>query len=76
MEYTLEDYAETMSTNVEAPYHLCQLCYPLLKASANGSIVFLSSIAGIIAIPKVTVYAASKGEHHYSNYPNNILIIQ
>jgi Tropinone reductase 1 len=29
-EYTAEDYAFLMSTNLESAYHLCQLAYPLL----------------------------------------------
>ncbi|XP_048236032.1 tropinone reductase homolog isoform X2 [Ricinus communis] len=61
VDYTLEDYSSIMSTNLESPYHLCQLAYPLLKASGNGSIVFLSSVAGFIALPLISVYAATKG---------------
>ncbi|EEF26603.1 tropinone reductase, putative [Ricinus communis] len=50
-----------MSTNFEAPYHLSQLAHPLLKASGNGSIVFISSVAGVVALPMISVYAATKG---------------
>lgn len=57
-----EDFSYTMGTNFESPYHLCQLSHPLLKASGNGSIVFISSIAGVVALPAVSVYAASKGK--------------
>lgn len=59
--YTLEDYSTIMSTNLESPYHLCQLAHPLLKASGNGSIVFVSSVAGVVALPMLSIYAASKG---------------
>ncbi|XP_038697370.1 tropinone reductase homolog isoform X2 [Tripterygium wilfordii] len=59
--YTQEDYAMMMGSNVESPLHFCQLAYPLLKASGNASIVFISSIGGIIALPKTSVYAATKG---------------
>ncbi|KDP35675.1 hypothetical protein JCGZ_09113 [Jatropha curcas] len=61
VDYTIEDYSSIMSTNLESPYHLCQLAYPLLKESGNGSIVFLSSIAGFVALPLISVYAATKG---------------
>ncbi|XVF76669.1 hypothetical protein PTKIN_Ptkin13bG0285400 [Pterospermum kingtungense] len=61
VEHTLEDYTTLMSTNVEAPYHLCQLAHPYLKASGNGSIVFISSVAGSVALPRLSAYAASKG---------------
>jgi len=61
IEHTFEDYSTIMSTNIESPYHLCQLAHPLLKASGVASIVFISSVAGVIALPYVSGYAASKG---------------
>ncbi|KAL7248381.1 hypothetical protein ACSBR2_003157 [Camellia fascicularis] len=60
-ETTAEDFSKIMRTDVESPYHLCQLAYPLLKASGYGSIVFISSVAGVTALPAVSVYAAAKG---------------
>lgn len=59
--YTAEDFSFLMSTNFESAYHLCQLSHPLLKASEKGSIVFISSVAGVVAIFSGTIYAASKG---------------
>ncbi|MBA0579562.1 hypothetical protein Gorai_021815 [Gossypium raimondii] len=51
-----------MSTNVEAPYHLSQLSYPFLKASGNGSIVFISSVADVSQnAAKITMVAALPG---------------
>lgn len=61
--YTAEDYSYLMGTNFESPHHLSQLAHPLLKASGCGSIVFISSVAGVTALPALSVYAASKGEH-------------
>ncbi|TXG58661.1 hypothetical protein EZV62_016490 [Acer yangbiense] len=58
---TVEDISTVMSTNFESGYHLCQLSHPLLKASGNGSIVFVSSVAGIVSLPFLSIYAASKG---------------
>ncbi|XAR68916.1 hypothetical protein NMG60_11000330 [Bertholletia excelsa] len=60
-EVTAEDYSNLMRTNVESPYHLCQLAHPLLKASGAGSIVFISSVAGLTALPAISAYAATKG---------------
>ncbi|KAI7980052.1 hypothetical protein LOK49_Contig207G00001 [Camellia lanceoleosa] len=60
-EFTVEDYNIVMGTNFEASYHLCQLAHPLLKASGKGSIVFNSSVAGVISLPRISIYAASKG---------------
>ncbi|KAI3821789.1 hypothetical protein L1987_09361 [Smallanthus sonchifolius] len=59
--HTLENYEFIMRTNVESPYHLTQLAHPLLKASGNASIVFISSVAGVTGLPSISVYAASKG---------------
>ncbi|PWA99501.1 tropinone reductase [Artemisia annua] len=41
-------------------YHICQLAHPLLKASGNGSIVFISSVAGLVHASS-SVYGATKG---------------
>ncbi|KAH7514488.1 hypothetical protein FEM48_Zijuj11G0094800 [Ziziphus jujuba var. spinosa] len=60
-EYTHEHFSAIMRDNVECPYHLSQLLHPLLKASGAGNIVFVSSISGVIALPKASIYAASKG---------------
>ncbi|PIN06424.1 Reductase [Handroanthus impetiginosus] len=61
MEHTEEDILNIMGTNLESPYHLCQTAYPLLKASGKGNIVFISSVAGKLALPGLAIYAASKG---------------
>ncbi|KAL1804737.1 hypothetical protein ACET3Z_027805 [Daucus carota] len=50
-----------MSINFEAPYHLSQLAQPLLKASEGGNIVFISSVAGLVAFPGKSIYSSSKG---------------
>ncbi|KAL1805267.1 hypothetical protein ACET3Z_028335 [Daucus carota] len=58
---TAEDIYNILSINLEAPYHLCQLAQPLLKASGVGNIVFISSVAGLVALPSISIYASSKG---------------
>ncbi|KAG8376940.1 hypothetical protein BUALT_Bualt09G0116300 [Buddleja alternifolia] len=60
-DHTAEDYSRIMETNIESPYHICQMAYPLLKASGLGNIVFISSVAGGMALPAISAYAASKG---------------
>ena len=45
--------------NVFAPLRLVQLAGPMLEAS-RGTIVMLSSIAGVVAAPRYGAYAASK----------------
>ncbi|KAJ9684335.1 hypothetical protein PVL29_016693 [Vitis rotundifolia] len=49
-----------MTTNLESAYHLCQLAHPLLKASGAGSIVFVSSVAGVVSLGTGSIYAATK----------------
>ncbi|KAF5189096.1 Tropinone reductase [Thalictrum thalictroides] len=58
---TADDYSTLMATNVESVFHLSQLAYPLLKASGNGSIVFISSVGGVVAHENTTIYGATKG---------------
>ena len=60
-EFSAEDYSFLMATNLESAYHLCQLAHPLLKASGLGSIVFISSVCGLVAVFSGTLYAMTKG---------------
>ncbi|KAF8776428.1 hypothetical protein HU200_003509 [Digitaria exilis] len=67
-EYSADEYSFIMATNLESSYHLCQLTHPLLKASGSasilsgsGSIIFISSIAGVVAIFSGSIYAMTKG---------------
>ncbi|KAM3359619.1 hypothetical protein P3S68_019330 [Capsicum galapagoense] len=59
---TSADCSLMMGTNFEALCHLCQLAYPFLKSSGKARIVFISSISGIMAIPLVSLYPATKGK--------------
>lgn len=61
MEYTAEEFSTMMATNFESAYHLCQLAHPLLKASGSGSIVFVSSVGGMVSLKNMSVYGATKG---------------
>uniref|UniRef100_A0A7N0ZZB0 Uncharacterized protein n=1 Tax=Kalanchoe fedtschenkoi TaxID=63787 RepID=A0A7N0ZZB0_KALFE len=56
-EYTKEELSKVMVTNFESAYHFCQLAHPLLKASGSGSIVFLSSVAGVVSAGAVNQLA-------------------
>ncbi|WP_033294001.1 SDR family NAD(P)-dependent oxidoreductase [Amycolatopsis jejuensis] len=46
-------------TNLRAPYVLTQAALPHLRG--GGSVVFLSSIAGLVACPQATAYGTVKG---------------
>lgn len=56
--YTDEEYAHVLCTNFTATYSLCQQLKPLLTPSA--SVVFNSSVAGVVAISSGSIYAATK----------------
>ena len=68
LDYSLDEFSTMINTNVQSPFRLTQLAHPLLKASGNGSIVFVSSIAGVTALPKLSAYAASKGKFIFMMY--------
>ncbi|KAL7600290.1 hypothetical protein Lser_V15G24373 [Lactuca serriola] len=59
-EFTPEEYSMLMATNLESSYHMSQLSHPLLKASGDGSIVFISSVAGLVHVGVGSVYSATK----------------
>ncbi|XP_065617439.1 tropinone reductase homolog At5g06060-like [Quercus suber] len=61
VDYTAEEFSTVMTINLESAYHLCQLAHLLLKASGVGSIVCISSIAGVVALNVGSIYGASKG---------------
>uniref|UniRef100_A0A3P6CF68 3-oxoacyl-[acyl-carrier-protein] reductase n=1 Tax=Brassica campestris TaxID=3711 RepID=A0A3P6CF68_BRACM len=61
IEYGADDFAFHISTNLESAYHICQLSHPLLKASGYGSIVFLSSVAGVVFTSGGSIYSLTKG---------------
>ncbi|KAM0862404.1 hypothetical protein ACQ4PT_045289 [Festuca glaucescens] len=60
-EYSADDYSFIMGTNLESAYHLCQLAHPLLKASGSASIVFISSVSGVVAVSSGSIYCMTKG---------------
>ncbi|KAK6234912.1 hypothetical protein SCA6_010249 [Theobroma cacao] len=68
-DFTAEDFSFIMGTNFESAYNLCQLAYPLLKASGAGSIVFLSSVSGVVSVSFGSLYGATKGAmNHLAKY--------
>ncbi|KAH0886413.1 hypothetical protein HID58_062509, partial [Brassica napus] len=60
-EYGADDFAFHISTNLEPAYHFSQLSHLLLKASGYGSIVFMSSIAGVVSMSGGSIYGITKG---------------
>ncbi|KAI3956663.1 hypothetical protein MKX01_027944 [Papaver californicum] len=61
VDYTVEDHTRTFATTFDSGYWLSIRAHPLLKASGWGSIVFISSVAGVVALPLLSNYSACKG---------------
>ena len=55
-----EDWENTLHTDVNSHFYFTKRAIPLIKKSKNGSIVNISSTAGILGFPLRSPYAASK----------------
>ncbi len=55
-----DDWQRCFSINVDSIFHGCQKALPLMREHAPGSIVNISSIAGLIASDTMPAYNASK----------------
>jgi tropinone reductase I len=58
--YSDEEYETIMDTNLKSCFDMCRLAYPLLKKSAQGNIVNISSVAGMTSLRTGSPYAMSK----------------
>jgi Tropinone reductase 1 len=59
-EYSAEEVDFLMNTNLLSAYHLCQLAFPLLKASGGGNVINVSSVAGLVHVRSGSVYGMTK----------------
>ncbi|MEM1196547.1 MAG: SDR family oxidoreductase [Pseudomonadota bacterium] len=57
---TIEDWQRCFDINVTSIVHGCQKALPLMREHAPGSIINISSIAGLIASDTMPAYNASK----------------
>ena len=55
-----KDWENTLHVNVNSHFYFTKKSIPLLKKSKNGSIINISSTAGILGFPLRSTYAASK----------------
>jgi len=58
---SLEEFRWMQRINVDGPFLGCKYGIPYLRASGGGSIINLSSVAGLVAAPPMTGYSATKG---------------
>lgn len=60
-EATLEDWHRVMGVNADGVFLGCQQAVRAMKRNPGGSIINMSSIAGIVGAPQLAAYCASKG---------------
>jgi 3-oxoacyl-[acyl-carrier protein] reductase len=58
---TAHDFTSIYAVNVVGPFQMIRAAAPALKASDHGSVVNVSSVAGIAGVGSSVAYAASKG---------------
>lgn len=54
------EFIAQMTVNYEAPMDLIRLCLPHMRARRAGRIVNVSSVGGMMAMPTMAIYSASK----------------
>lgn len=59
-EVTPEAWRQVMAVNVDSVYLGCRVLLPLLRRSAPGSVINVSSVSGIVAAGNLAAYNASK----------------
>ena len=55
-----QDWDKTLAINISGQFYCARRAVPMLKAAGGGSIINLSSSAGVMGFPLRTPYAASK----------------
>ena len=59
-DFSEEEIRHLINTNFISAFDLSRRCLPLLKSSGEGSVVFISSVAGLNHIRTGTMYGATK----------------
>lgn len=60
-ETSVEDWKALMDVNVTGVFLGLKHCTPAMKEQGRGSVINLSSVAGLVGLPNHTCYGASKG---------------
>lgn len=60
-EIAVEDWRELMDVNVTGVFLGMKHCTPLMREQGQGSVINLSSVAGLVGLAGHTCYGASKG---------------
>jgi NAD(P)-dependent dehydrogenase (short-subunit alcohol dehydrogenase family) len=60
-QFSRPDYERVMRVNAESAFFLAQAAAPVMRAQGKGRIIVIGSVAAEIAVPRISVYAMSKG---------------
>jgi NAD(P)-dependent dehydrogenase (short-subunit alcohol dehydrogenase family) len=78
---TTEDYDWIMTTNMRSTWLCTKAFFPAMIARKSGSVIFVSSVAGINGLPNEPIYCATKFAQigfaqsiDYEAYPNNVKV--
>jgi NAD(P)-dependent dehydrogenase (short-subunit alcohol dehydrogenase family) len=58
---TLEDWNRQIAVNMTSVFLGCRTAIPEMRKAGGGSIVNISSVAGLVGLPTTVAYGASKG---------------
>lgn len=61
LDFSSADWDRCMALNLRAPMMMTQAALPLLEKSDGASIIFTSSVSGLVASPFSPLYSAAKG---------------
>jgi NAD(P)-dependent dehydrogenase (short-subunit alcohol dehydrogenase family) len=61
LEFSLADFRRQQAINVEGVFLGCKHAIPLMRKNGGGSIINISSVAGLKAAPNLAAYSATKG---------------
>lgn len=60
-ETTLEEWDRVFEVNVRGTYLVCREVIPDMIASGGGSIIHMASVTGLLGLPGIAAYSATKG---------------
>lgn len=60
-ETSLEDFERCVGVNLRGTYLVCHEVIPTMLAQGGGSIIHMSSVTGILGLPGIAIYSATKG---------------
>lgn len=59
-DYTPAEFSAILNTNLHSAYEITQAAYPLLKASGQSSVIFITSVAGMTHVGSGSPYGMTK----------------